>query len=64
MPIKPKPWIFKCPSCQWQKLIAPQSDVLMPGEYFDSCPECGCDSLKQESATVLQHLWAGLTGKN
>ena len=41
MPIKPKPTTYKCPSCNWQKIVAPQSDAIMPWEHFDQCPECG-----------------------
>lgn len=56
MPIKPKPFIYFCESCGWKKTVAPRSDALMPGEYYDCCPKCGANHLKREeinSATKL-----------
>lgn len=44
--IKPKPRVYVCESCGWRKVISPISDVLMPGDYYDSCSACNAKSLK------------------
>ncbi len=48
MPIKPPPSRYQCPSCNWSKVVRPQSDALTPLDYFDECPKCGEKELLQE----------------
>ena len=48
MPIKPSPSQYKCPSCNWSKVVRPQSDALTPLDYFDKCPKCGEKELLKE----------------
>lgn len=42
MPIRPFPVTYHCPRCGWSKTVHPRSDALIPGEFFDVCPDCGC----------------------
>lgn len=63
MPIKPKPFIYVCPSCGWRKTVAPRSDVLLPGEYYDYCPICGTTPLKKKELKSLTALGIELFGK-
>jgi hypothetical protein len=44
--------------------VAPRSDALMPGEYFDACPSCGHAPLTRRSslANPLGLLSAALRG--
>ena len=63
MPIKPKPFVYICPSCGWKKVVSPKSDVLMPGEYYENCPTCGAKSLNREELNILSKLGIGLLGK-
>ena len=63
VPIKPKPYIIKCPRCDWEVGVAPTGDVLAPWEYFVKCPECGNESLTQRTLNPLKEgIWR-LTGK-
>lgn len=39
MPMKPKPFTYMCEECGWTKTVAPRSDALSPGEWFDRCPK-------------------------
>ena len=40
--IKPSPIKVTCKDCGYQKLFAPKSDALMPGEYnSEFCSKCG-----------------------
>lgn len=41
MAFRPRPMMFTCTACSWKKRTHPQSDALMPGDYFDKCPKCG-----------------------
>ena len=61
--IKPVPFIYKCPTCKWEKVVAPKSDALTPLDYFESCPECGCKKLNMEHLSYFRKLWLGLIGK-
>jgi Zn-finger nucleic acid-binding protein len=63
MPIKPKPFVYVCPSCEWSKAVSPKSDALMPGEYYDCCPTCGTNPLKREEINILAELKIGLLKK-
>lgn len=63
MPIKPKPWVYVCESCKWNKVISPRSDALLPGEYYNCCPVCGYKPLKKESVSQLADLMAQMRDK-
>lgn len=54
MPIRPEPIAFSCPACGWSKTVAPRSDALKPGEYFDKCPVCGHEELSMQSKTITK----------
>lgn len=41
MPIKPKPFLAKCPKCGNTTMITPKSDVINPIEIFPRCESCG-----------------------
>jgi predicted RNA-binding Zn-ribbon protein involved in translation (DUF1610 family) len=60
MCIKPKPFVYNCPSCGWKKVVSPKSDVLMPGEYFKDCPKCGASPLKREETNLIVGLGLSL----
>jgi Zn finger protein HypA/HybF involved in hydrogenase expression len=50
MPVKPRPFTYECEACGWRKTVAPRSDALRPGEWFDACPKCGAEALKMRAA--------------
>ncbi len=50
MPMKPRPFTYVCEECKWTKTVAPRSDALRPGEWFDQCPNCGSKALKMRAA--------------
>lgn len=58
MPIPPAPRIYTCPACHWSKTVAPRSDALMPGDYFDTCPTCGHAPLQSKRAIKAQTIFA------
>lgn len=58
MPIRPQPRYYHCPACNWSKIVAPKSDVLGPGDFFDICPACGHAPLHSKAAGALQTLTA------
>ncbi|MEA1954710.1 MAG: hypothetical protein U9O24_10000 [Campylobacterota bacterium] len=39
--IKPNPFRYKCPKCDYSKTIRPKSDVLDPRDFMNTCPKCG-----------------------
>jgi len=51
--IKPQPKTYQCPSCNWQKTVAPKSDALSPLDYFEECPKCGNNNLETLSASSI-----------
>jgi len=51
MCIKPRPFIYICSSCGWSKKISPQSDCLMPGDYYEKCPACHSEKLERKELT-------------
>lgn len=63
MPIKPKPFVYVCPSCEWKKIVSPKSDALLPGEYYQCCPICGTKSLKREELNSLAKIGIRLLSK-
>ena len=50
MPMKPRPFTYVCEECGWKKTVAPRSDALGPGEWFDQCPKCGSKALRMRAA--------------
>ncbi|RWU24024.1 hypothetical protein DM813_09415 [Pseudomonas alkylphenolica] len=67
MPIRPRPFRLECEACGWRKTIAPRSDALMPGEWYERCPKCnGVVTFKALEGPVQQFIakWlASLRGK-
>lgn len=63
MPIKPEPFICRCPKCNWEIGIAPKSDALAPWEHFSSCPKCKYKELISEPLGVVKMLLWRLSGK-
>ncbi len=61
MPIKPRPFTYVCSECGWKKTVAPQSDALRPGEWFEQCPKCGSEGLKIRTAGWLERTLAELS---
>jgi Zn finger protein HypA/HybF involved in hydrogenase expression len=60
MPIKPMPFTFECGDCGWKKVVAPLSDCLGPGDWFERCPKCGNEKLQMKQARWLERKWAEL----
>ena len=63
MPIKPKPFVYLCPSCGWRKVVSPKSDALLPGEYYECCPTCGEKSLNREELNSVAKFGVKFFGK-
>jgi DNA-directed RNA polymerase subunit RPC12/RpoP len=63
MPIQPTPTTYHCQKCGWKKTVAPKSDALMPGDHYDTCPECGSKKLKQQDASFIEKLGSMIPGK-
>ena len=63
MPIKPKPFTYVCPCCGWKKTVAPTSDDLFVGEFFDSCPKCGHPELERREPSVIDTVLVKLSQK-
>lgn len=53
MAVKPQARIYTCRKCGWKKYVAPQSDALGPGEFYDACPECASEELETEKAGLF-----------
>ena len=56
MPIRPEPFVLNCQRCGWKKGVSPKSDVLLPGEWVDECPRCGCEEIETSRAGVIARL--------
>ncbi len=54
--IKPQPYKITCKSCDWSKLFAPQSDVIMPGDRPKKCPKCGSEQLNYKQQNTVTSL--------
>ena len=54
MPIRPTPMHYRCPACGWSKTVAPRSDALGPGDFYDACPQCQHTPLESQPAGALQ----------
>lgn len=65
MAVKPQARIYKCEKCGWEKYVAPQSDALGPGDFFDVCPKCGAEEVETRKAdgfSVFGCLIDGMAG--
>ncbi len=58
MPFPPKPYKLSCPQCDWSSVRAPKSDVLSPLDLPKACPQCGCESLTKQAASVVEKTLA------
>lgn len=54
MPIPPRPFTVVCDKCGWKKTVAPLSDALRRGEWFEQCPRCGNKELRMRAAGWLE----------
>ena len=61
MPIPQSPVIYSCPACHWSKTVAPRSDALMPGDFFNTCPACCHAPLATKKANAAQAALGDLT---
>ena len=53
--IKPPACNYKCPSCKWEKIVAPKSDALILGvDVFESCPKCGNIDLEVKRVGLIR----------
>lgn len=60
MPIKPQPFALDCPACGWTQVVAPESDVLLPGDWPSACPRCGDTALQRRQASRFERVFARL----
>lgn len=56
MPVQPKPYVLQCPSCGWKAYHAPSSDVLMPHQHPEQCPDCSFSPLDVRTPGILEAL--------
>ncbi|OZY59793.1 hypothetical protein CJF39_09620 [Pseudomonas lundensis] len=54
MPIPPRPFNLVCDKCGWKKTVAPLSDALRPGEWFEECPKCRNKKLRMQAPGWLE----------
>jgi len=47
MCVRPKPVRYRCRDCHWEKIVAPRSDALAPGDFYEHCPVCGSLNLER-----------------
>lgn len=43
--VAPNPFKYKCPNCNYEKIIKPKSDVI---DYHPFCPKCNSMMLQKE----------------
>lgn len=58
MPVPMRPFVLQCGACRWHRTVIPRSDVLFPGEWVESCPDCGSLSVERRPATGAEVLAA------
>ena len=63
MPIAPSPMTYRCQKCGWSQTTTPKSDALMPGDYYDACPQCGDESLESSPADLVSAVVMGVVRK-
>ncbi len=52
--MKPTPILVTCKDCGVQKLFAPKSDAIMPGEYnSEFCTKCGSYNIEVKNKISL-----------
>lgn len=49
---------YRCPVCGWSKTVRPRSDALMPGDYFDRCPNCSHAELELHKASLAAQVFS------
>lgn len=54
MPFPPPPTTYSCPKCGWKKTVAPKSDALLPGDFYNACPSCGNTDLECKMASGIR----------
>lgn len=67
MPIRPSPMMYRCPACGWSKIVQLRSDALLPGDYYDCCPNCSHPELERRPASLVAQVFGLLddvTGKD
>ena len=66
MPIKPKPYMLKCPSCRYIKVVDIKSDSISPMDMLaisSQCPRCATRMEYQPPSVVslaLSYIKRGL----
>lgn len=55
MPV-PSHMTYSCPACGWSKTVTPKSDALIPGDFYDCCPNCGHDKLDVSKASFAAQV--------
>lgn len=63
MPVQPAPLTYRCPACGWSRTVAPRSDVLSSGDYFQACPACAHEPLETKRANAAQAALSQLGGQ-
>nr|WP_072341005.1 MULTISPECIES: hypothetical protein [unclassified Pseudomonas] len=63
MPIRPRPFTFVCDTCGWKKTVAPLSDALVPGDWFERCERCGNEALTLRPANRIDRALAEWFGR-
>ena len=56
MPIQTPAFKLVCSSCGWNKVFTPISDVRLPGQVPDNCPNCESERLEHTALSVLDKL--------
>jgi len=46
--IAPQPFKYKCPKCNYTKIVKPKSDALNIIDFSSSCPKCGMEMERVE----------------
>jgi hypothetical protein len=54
MCVRPKPVLYRCRDCHWEKTVAPRGDALGPGDYYQRCPVCGSLDLERTAVGDFQ----------
>ena len=60
MPIRPRPFTYRCDDCGWCATVAPASDALGPEDIFTRCPNCANPALRCVSPSRMQAIMATL----
>jgi peptide subunit release factor 1 (eRF1) len=60
MPVKPQPYIAKCPKCGYEKVVRHESDAI---SSFPMCPKCHIALKRTENGSWLSKLKLALNLK-